>query len=179
VNSLRRTINIILLPFCWWAQRFGVGEATATKDPRSFRLLYAARNPSTLAGMERLRELQSHPHFLSAAPSMSGRKALATRSARCAVSILQMLQATHHEDVAALDRRATSECPNPHGGDRPKGEVHRSGSAVLPSVSRTASKSLIVFSLLARTCFQAVHPARWKTTYFAQSSPSYTRRSMR
>ena len=34
-------------------------EAAANRDPRSFRLLYAARNPSALAGLERLRELQS------------------------------------------------------------------------------------------------------------------------
>lgn len=35
-------------------------EAAARKDTRSFRLLYAARNPGTLAGLDRLRDLQSH-----------------------------------------------------------------------------------------------------------------------
>ena len=34
-------------------------EAAANEDPRPFRLLYAARNPSALVGLERLRELQS------------------------------------------------------------------------------------------------------------------------
>lgn len=34
-------------------------EAAANADARSFRLLYAARSPSALAGLERLRELQS------------------------------------------------------------------------------------------------------------------------
>lgn len=34
-------------------------EAAASRDTRPFRLLYAARNPEALAGLERLRELQS------------------------------------------------------------------------------------------------------------------------
>lgn len=34
-------------------------EAAAQGDSRSFRLLYAARNPDTLAGLDRLRDLQS------------------------------------------------------------------------------------------------------------------------
>jgi predicted ferric reductase len=35
-------------------------EATAQGDRRSFRLVYAARNPGTLGGLDRLRDLQSH-----------------------------------------------------------------------------------------------------------------------
>ncbi|MFO7477508.1 MAG: ferredoxin reductase family protein [Methyloceanibacter sp.] len=34
-------------------------EAAASKDPRCFRLLYAARNPTALAGLDRLRDLGS------------------------------------------------------------------------------------------------------------------------
>jgi ferredoxin-NADP reductase len=35
-------------------------EAAANENLRSFRLLYAARNPAVLAGLKRLKELQSH-----------------------------------------------------------------------------------------------------------------------
>jgi ferredoxin-NADP reductase len=34
-------------------------EAAAARDPRTFRLLYAARRPSELAGIDRLRELRA------------------------------------------------------------------------------------------------------------------------
>jgi ferredoxin-NADP reductase len=43
-------------------------EAAALVDKRSFRLLYAGRNPAAVAGLARLRELQSkldlHIHFI-------------------------------------------------------------------------------------------------------------------
>jgi predicted ferric reductase len=38
-------------------------QAAAEGDKRTFRLLYSARTPSALAGLERLRELQSHLDF--------------------------------------------------------------------------------------------------------------------
>jgi predicted ferric reductase len=39
-------------------------EAVASKDPRSFRLIYSARDPKALAGLARLRELQSQLDLL-------------------------------------------------------------------------------------------------------------------
>jgi predicted ferric reductase len=39
-------------------------EAAALGDRRSFRLLYAARHPAALAGLQRLKELQSHLNLI-------------------------------------------------------------------------------------------------------------------
>jgi predicted ferric reductase len=78
-------------------------EAAANKDPRSFRLLYAARKPSALAGVERLEELQSRldlavRHLVDEVAEEAGYSVGPLRSEH----ITEMLRGVRSEDVIAL-----------------------------------------------------------------------------
>ena len=78
-------------------------EAAVNKDRRSFRLLYAARNPSALAGVERLRALQSRLdlslHYL--VDELAEESGYTTGPLR-GEHIAEALRGTQPEDVMAL-----------------------------------------------------------------------------
>ena len=78
-------------------------EAAANRDPRSFRLLYAAREPAALAGAERLRELQSRLDLsLRCLVDELARESGYVVGPVCAEHITEMLRDAHPEDVTAL-----------------------------------------------------------------------------
>jgi predicted ferric reductase len=78
-------------------------EAAAKTDARSFRLLYAARNPSALAGLERLRELQSRLDLSIQCVVEEG-----VEGSGCSIGpighkhLSQLLTGAHSEDVKCL-----------------------------------------------------------------------------
>ena len=78
-------------------------EAAANRDPRSFRFLYVAREPAALAGVERLRELQSRLDLSLRylVDELAGESGYAVGPVR-AEHITEMLRDAEPEDVTAL-----------------------------------------------------------------------------
>jgi predicted ferric reductase len=78
-------------------------EAAANRDARAFRLLYAARSPSALAGLERLRELQSSLDLSIQCVVDEG-----AEGSGCSVGpigpmhVSQLLKGAHRQDVVCL-----------------------------------------------------------------------------